>query len=88
MAAHHIIPIRVIDLQLDKDEMLRRGMKDKMKANRSDSWSESRCSLLYVCGAWWKHAEQILVRILPLIGVKAMVFNKKVNKLTYKNVMV
>lgn len=52
MAACHIIPIRVIELQLDKDEMLRRGMKDKMEANRSESLTESQCSRLYgaVCG--------------------------------------
>ncbi|KAB5539635.1 hypothetical protein PHYPO_G00091290 [Pangasianodon hypophthalmus] len=34
MAARRIIPILVIELQLDTDEMLRRGMKDKMKPNR------------------------------------------------------
>lgn len=45
MAAHRIIPIRVIELQLDKDEVLGRGMKDKMKPNRSES--ECWCLLLY-----------------------------------------
>ncbi|KAK3516708.1 hypothetical protein QTP70_022501 [Hemibagrus guttatus] len=34
MAARRIIPIRVIELQLDRDEVLRRGMNEKMKANR------------------------------------------------------
>ncbi|XP_053340029.1 adenylate kinase 9-like [Clarias gariepinus] len=34
MAARRIIPVRVIELQLDKVEMLRRGMKDKIKSNR------------------------------------------------------
>ncbi|KAM9443969.1 adenylate kinase 9-like [Clarias gariepinus] len=34
MAARRIIPVRVIELQLDKVEMMRRGMKDKMKPNR------------------------------------------------------
>ncbi|XP_053469806.1 adenylate kinase 9 isoform X2 [Ictalurus furcatus] len=34
MAARRIIPIRVIELQIDKDEMLRRGMKDMMKPDR------------------------------------------------------
>lgn len=37
MAARRIIPIRVIELQIDKDEMLRRGMKDMMKPDRSDA---------------------------------------------------
>lgn len=37
MAARRIIPVRVIELQLDKVEMMRRGMKDKMKPNRSES---------------------------------------------------
>ncbi|TSN30253.1 Adenylate kinase 9 [Bagarius yarrelli] len=34
MAARRVIPIRVIELQLDRDEVLRRGMRDKMKPNR------------------------------------------------------
>lgn len=48
MAARRIIPIRVIELQLDKDEMLRRGMKDKMTSNRSESSSEWSSLLLYI----------------------------------------
>lgn len=51
MAARRITPVRVIELQLDKDEMLRRGMKDQMKSNRSESFSEFTpiCSCVQVC---------------------------------------
>lgn len=37
MAAHRIIPIQVIELQVDRDEMLRRGMNERMKTNGSES---------------------------------------------------
>ncbi|XP_060721057.1 adenylate kinase 9 [Tachysurus vachellii] len=33
MAAHRIIPIQVIELQVNRDEMLRRGMNEQMKTN-------------------------------------------------------
>ncbi|KAG7316817.1 hypothetical protein KOW79_020358 [Hemibagrus wyckioides] len=33
MAARRIIPVRVMELQLDRDEVLRRGMNEKMKPN-------------------------------------------------------
>ncbi|KAI5085667.1 adenylate kinase 9 isoform X2, partial [Silurus meridionalis] len=36
MAARRIIPFRVIELQLGTEEMLTRGIKDKMKLNRSE----------------------------------------------------
>ncbi|KAF7690035.1 adenylate kinase 9 isoform X1 [Silurus meridionalis] len=40
MAARRIIPYRVIELQLDTEEILKRGMKDKMKPNRPDPMHE------------------------------------------------
>lgn len=38
MEARSIIPVLVVELQLDTVEVLKRGLSDKMKPNRSEGW--------------------------------------------------
>uniref|UniRef100_A0A4W5PEI0 Adenylate kinase 9 n=1 Tax=Hucho hucho TaxID=62062 RepID=A0A4W5PEI0_9TELE len=38
MEARSIIPVLVVELQLDTVEVLKRGLSDKMKLNRSEGW--------------------------------------------------
>lgn len=64
MAARRIIPIRVMELQLDRDEVLRRGMNEKMKPNRS----ESELSLL--------HLYRVVCSICCNMGLNACIINE------------
>ncbi|XP_072537006.1 adenylate kinase 9 [Salminus brasiliensis] len=59
MEAHSIIPVRVIELQLDTVEVLRRGLADKMKFNRPYPMHDSP-QILNIRNSCFKREVQVL----------------------------
>ena len=52
MEAHSIIPMRVVELQIDTVEVLKRALGDKMKPTRSDGLRD-RSLVLYCTLQFW-----------------------------------